>query len=202
MNAEKVAIFGGAFDPVHNGHLRAIVEIKKYIPGVPIWVVPMGEPPHARHAITASAEDRLNMLALALENIDGVTVWDYEIKKVGLSYTVDTVNELLKMGKKPFVCIGSDEAHMFKTWRKYEEIASKSTLVIFSHPRGGRVKDLDIASLGINDARVILVDFEPVSVSASYIRQLLKSNKQDEALELLPKKVWEYIKQRGLYRDL
>ena len=88
---EKAAVFGGTFNPVHYGHLRTALEVKEILGVEKVIFVPANVPPHKEGAELAPAEERLELVRLAVEGNRDFEVSDMEIKRGGKSYTIDTV---------------------------------------------------------------------------------------------------------------
>ena len=85
-----IGIFGGTFDPVHIGHLRVAEEIRESLDLERIYFVPAGIPPHKRDKKIAHIDQRLDMLKLAVRNNPFLRLSELEIKRSGISYTIDT----------------------------------------------------------------------------------------------------------------
>lgn len=90
----RLGVFGGTFNPIHNGHLRLLQGAREALELDRVLVIPTKQPPHKRPQQLASDEDRLAMCRLAVEGLSGVEVSDLEIRRGGLSYTADTLAEL------------------------------------------------------------------------------------------------------------
>ena len=93
---EKIGIFGGTFNPVHNGHVRLAKHYMEQLGLSRMLVIPTKTPPHKAAPDLADSADRLAMCRIAFEGMEGVTVSDMEIRREGKSFTVDTVHELKK----------------------------------------------------------------------------------------------------------
>ncbi len=88
----RFGLFGGTFNPIHLGHLRAALEVKEGFELEEIFLIPAALPPHKIPGEVVDAGDRLHMLNLALEDTAGLSVSDVELKRSGPSYSIDTVN--------------------------------------------------------------------------------------------------------------
>ena len=87
----KIGLFGGTFNPIHFGHLRAALEVREGCGLDRVLLIPAAVPPHKESGALAAAADRLRMIELAVEGEPGITVSDVETRRGGPSYTVDTV---------------------------------------------------------------------------------------------------------------
>ena len=122
----KIGIFGGSFNPVHNGHIRLALFYKEKLQLDLILVIPANIPPHKSVQNFVSADDRINMLKLAFEDYDFVKVSDIEFKISGKNYTVKTLTELKKEypNDEFYLIVGGDMFLCFETWKEYEQILS------------------------------------------------------------------------------
>ncbi len=185
-----LALFGGAFNPPHLTHKRIIAAAKAQLPVAHVLVLPAGAHPHKQAADDdmAPAAARLELCQLAFGDIPKVTIDDRELRRRGLSYTVDTLREL--RAEHPdatlFWIIGSDNLPLLRTWREPDRILELCTLV--TCPRKGR----DASPKGPG----ITLDMHPDDVSASAIRKALRAG--HKPCELDPR-VLDRIRQLGLY---
>src|ERR1700721_4900288 len=92
---QPIGVFGGEFDPIHNGHLRTAFELGRELPLTEVRILPRGSPPH-RDPPYASAELRLHMVRAAIADQPAFVVDDREVRRSGVSYSVDTLIELRK----------------------------------------------------------------------------------------------------------
>ena len=134
----KVGIFGGTFDPIHLGHLITAQSVREIRKLEKIIFIPAFISPHKSDAKTSSAVDRLNMIKLA---IDGIPFFDYsdmEIKKGGVSFTVDTLRDLKNKYDDMEFIIGYDNIFEFHTWKDPDEIMNLGKILVLkrksSHP--------------------------------------------------------------------
>lgn len=193
----KVALFGGRFDPIHNGHIAIAKEVLKAVPSVDeVWLVPANT--HPWRPIEASAEDRLAMLRLVQE--PKIKVSDIDIKRGGQTFTIDTIRELQdgfwtsqndkRRNTYLFVC-GSDQIKSFQDWKDYKELEMRVPFLVFPRP-GSTVEELPQNFMWISDT-----SFEPLEDSATRIRDLRRAGKSISGL--VPKSVENYIISRNLY---
>lgn len=203
---KKVAIFGGTFNPFHNGHKHILKEVNQKLKFDRIDVIPSKIPPHKSANDLADDQDRMNMTTLAISGVPNAKVSDIEIKREGKSYSYYTVKEYSDMCKsksyKLFFIIGSDMLISFKKWYRYKDILSMCTLVCASR----RIIDNEDIfkakeELEKEGGQVILVSVNPLEVSSSQIREAIKSNKANIISDYLDSNVFDYIKGRHLYSD-
>lgn len=189
MNKEnkKLLMFGGSFDPPHQGH-KAIVEaacslIKPdLVLIVPCYIQPL------KIKNSATAEQRLEMTRIMFHEKQYV-VSDYEIERGGVSYSIDTLNYLSRKykGYKIYLLIGEDSYSNFVEWKKFEEILKKYNVVVVAR-QGKGLKDKFPFARNIH----FVTDFlHPASSTAARAGDF----------KYLDKKIVEYINEKGLYRE-
>ena len=184
----KIGLFGGAFNPIHNGHIQVAENAIKKAGLDKVIFIPTGNAPHKKET-EISRKDRLNMLLLALEDRENMIVSDYELKKETVSYSADTAEYFKKLYPQDelFFIIGDDSYNQLDSWREPERITKVSTMLVF--PREG----------AFVEKPAILIDMEKVEISSSQIRDKIKFGK--DFRNLLPKKVFDYIIKGNLYTD-
>jgi nicotinate-nucleotide adenylyltransferase len=185
----KVALFGGSFNPVHNGHLEIANELLTEQVVDQVWFVPCGN--HAFGKELAPAEDRLNMLNLATKRNPKLKVIDLEIKSREKSFSAKTIKSLRrKFNYNFYFVIGADNLRDLKKWYDFEYLREKVQFILIKRPkyvlpRQIEIKVLKIISLGLIE-------------SSTEIRSLVKKNK--DFLKFVPRVVAEYIENGGLYK--
>lgn len=187
----RYCIFGGSFDPPHEGHrylaraARDALALDKVI-----WV-PSPDPPHKTRPTTPFA-DRLAMVRLAIAGMEGHEASGIEETLGAPSYSVHTVAALKALhgkGHQWFLLIGADNWEIFTTWHRWEELLQEATLVVF--PRGGR-------DVGGQPPGVLRLDMPEMHVESSEIRRKLEEGGDFEAAGVLPE-IRDYILSHGLY---
>lgn len=196
----RIGIFGGAFNPVHNGHLNIADSFYEDLSLDKLLFIPTAKPPHKSDEGLLSGQDRVNMLRLALEN-KPYEISTIEFEREDKSYTYNTLLELKKLypDSEFFLIIGADQFIHFDKWYRYSDILDMVTLCT-SARENEEEKQLIIKSakrLGIKD-RFYMSSRAVIRVSSSEIRGKIK-NGSDVSM-LLPKKVFDYISEKGLYR--
>ncbi len=189
----KIGIFGGTFNPVHNGHVRLAENFKEELNLDKLLIIPTAVPPHKEAENIASGEDRLKMCELAFENIGEVS--DIELARGGRSYTVETLESLKEIytDAEFYFLVGSDMLLCFRRWYRYEDILSMCTLCATDRDNAESCRDADNELF----EKIIFCDFPKTVVSSSEVREKLK--KKEDILHLVPQKVEKYIKEKGLY---
>ena len=198
---ESIAIFGGTFNPIHNGHINLSIQIKKELLIDRIIVMPTKIPPHKRIDELASDTDRLKMCRLAIQGLEGFEVSDYEINKGDVSYSVNTIRYFKDQypEAKLYFIMGSDMFLSIKTWYCFEEILSLATIITASRQKGDLEKiNKFVTSLKKFNAKVVILSIQPYEISSSHIRNSIKSRKDFTCY--LPKTVVQYISNNNLYK--
>ena len=126
----KIGVFGGTFNPIHNGHIRLAELYHKELGLDKIIVIPTNIPPHKSAENVVSSVDRLNMLNLAFEQYPFVEISDIELNMSGKSYTVNTISALKEIYPNDdlYLIVGGDMFLCFESWREYKKILSMCTL--------------------------------------------------------------------------
>src|SRR5687768_8802219 len=104
MTAQPIGLLGGTFDPIHCGHLRTAFELWEALGLAEVRFMPTGSPPHRDHT-NASAEHRLAMVQAAVAGQPAFSVDDREVRRMGLSYSVDTLTELRAENPNRSLCL-------------------------------------------------------------------------------------------------
>ena len=192
----KVGIFGGAFDPIHVGHVEMAVQAKKELKLSELLLIPTAEPPH-KGDCTVPFADRLEMTRLAFEGVDGIAVSDIEKKLGGRSYTINTIRALKEIYPKTelYLIIGGDQFFTIEKWFRYEAILKECHVTAVT--RAG-ISYADMQEYANELGRVRVLNLDIPAVSSSEIRERLQ--KGESVQGLVPDAVLRHIETRGLYR--
>jgi nicotinate-nucleotide adenylyltransferase len=205
----RVGIFGGTFDPVHMGHLRVAEEVRVDFSLDRVYFVPAFAQPLKRQKEAASAEDRLRMLNNALRGNSFFKVSDIEIRRGGISYSIDTIRTFSKRFEEMFFILGADAFSDIGLWRSHEELFGLANFVVMMRP-GRRIEDmpkaikdqtrsLDGATwVHASGKRIYFRVITQLDISSTRIREF--SGKGRSIKYLVPRSVERYIVEKGLYR--
>lgn len=195
--AEKIGLFGGTFDPVHNGHVAIVDSFLNsgYIDE--LWIIPAPSPPHKSTESITEYEHRKKMLQLVFSNRDCIHINDIEQKLTLPSYTIQTIRFLKqKYANSTFLlCIGEDSLVDFDSWYKPDEIIEECSLLVARRP-GSSTEGVKQEYL----QKTQFVDHEPVDISSTKLRELLATS-PDKAASNIPKVAMNYIREQGLYSN-
>jgi nicotinate-nucleotide adenylyltransferase len=198
----KTGVFGGTFDPVHNGHVAVAEEVNLRLGLDGVLLVPANHPPFKGRDAVLDIRHRIRMLQLAIEGHPCLSLSTLEAGREGLSYTADTIASL--SGSRPedelYFIIGQDNLEQFTLWKEPERIIRLSRLVAVPRP-GYTLPDLEKlekALPGLTD-RLTVLDGPQVEISASEIRDRVARGLPIDGL--VPAAVAVYIKEKGLYTE-
>lgn len=135
--------FGGAFDPVHRGHLQAAAALRGRLGLQKLWLLPCAQSPFPRSAPPAPAKLRLQWLRLATQQRGGLGVCGLELQRGGPSYTVDTMRILReRLGAPPVFAVGSDAFAAIAKWREPRALLGLCNIAVLSRPARGAARKL------------------------------------------------------------
>jgi len=186
----RIGILGGAFDPVHFGHLLVAQDIREKLGLDRILFMPAPRPPHKR--CVASFALRCRMLKAAIAGHPGFAFSDIEVRRHGRSYTVETLTELKSRLARDelFLVIGADQFRELKTWKQPERLPGLARLLVITRPGTRRVK-------GIVPARRVTV--RQIEISSTEIRGRIASDLS--VRDMLPQPVLRLIRRNKLYQQ-
>ncbi len=197
----KIGLYGGTFSPPHVAHVRAAKLFVKEAGLDSLIVMPAGIPPHKSADKWGKADIRLEMTRLAFS--DFARVWDYEIKKEGRSYTVETLRHLREKYPKDelYMLVGQDMFLSLETWREPQAIMKLCTIVAIRRKGIENVVMEEAAEKykTLYGAKVILIEDEPFEMSSTEIRNKIAAG--GDTREFLTPAVAEYIENNKLYKD-
>ncbi|MGN0622294.1 MAG: nicotinate (nicotinamide) nucleotide adenylyltransferase [Porcipelethomonas sp.] len=196
-----VGLFGGSFNPIHNGHINLALSVKEKLSLDRVILIPSGEAPHKSSAEYAGSADRLEMCRLAAEGHDGLEVSDWEITRPGKSYSVYTTEYFRELypHDRIYLLVGSDMLLSFDKWYRYKDILKNADLAAVSRS-GDDYAALDKMAKKLSEwGEAFVVKSDTITISSSEIRQKIKNN--EDLYCYLDKKVVKYIVQKNLYRD-
>jgi len=194
----RVCLFGGSFDPPHLGHLGIAEYIRDELQFDLILFIPAYIAPHKVKYRITSAEHRLEMLKLALKDRPGLELSDLEIRRRGISYSIDTILQIKKImslrSDDLYFLIGADSLLELQTWREPERILTESRLLVAARP------DFSIDNIPENlRGRVKFLANPLLDISSTQIRQNIKNNHPVQ--QLVPDSVADYIARNRLYKN-
>ncbi len=220
-SALRLGLFGGTFNPIHEGHLAVARRAREALGLDQILFIPSGDPPHKTDRSLAPAADRCEMVRLAIASDPRCALSDIEIRRPGKSYTIDTIRQLRRdhgAGTQFYFLIGLDAFLDLPTWREPEALLHLCSFVVLSRPGTSfralasvpllptipaqALADLDAGRLAVYETpigaqRLICLPVPPSDVSASEIRTCFQEGRS--TANLLPPLVESYILKHHLY---
>jgi nicotinate-nucleotide adenylyltransferase len=212
-NPPSIGIFGGTFDPVHFGHLRAAAEAREHLGLRDFRLLPAGTPPH-RASTFAAAEHRMAMLQLAVRRYPDLSVDDREVRRGGNSFMVDTLGEIRdEEGETPLVLmIGQDAASALDSWHEWIRLFDLAHIVIMRRPDAKHIYSgalfAQMQRRSVDDpellkhspaGRVLHLEVTQLAISSTDIRHQIAGG--GDPRFLLPDSVIDYIHKHRLYRE-
>mgnify|MGYP000306633674 CR=1 FL=1 len=189
----KIGIFGGTFDPIHNGHLITAQYVLEKRNLEKIIFIPCFISPHKTNLVSSEPIHRLQMIKLAIDSLPYFDYSDYELKSEGISYTYNTLLYLSEKYSSLELIIGYDNLLVFDKWNKPDEILELATLVVMK-----RKTDIEEKRNRFFD-KAILVDTPTIEISSTDIRERVRNNLPIDFL--VPESVKKYIYETNLYKS-
>nr|WP_306812774.1 nicotinate-nucleotide adenylyltransferase [Paenibacillus soyae] len=187
---------GGTFDPIHAGHLIAAETAREQADLDEVWFIPTADPPLKDRAPLATGERRVEMVRLATQGNGSFRVLDIELKRGGVSYSIDTVTELRKLhpGHAFSYIIGSDRINDLPRWHRIEELSKLAGFIGLERP--GEPLRLTWLPDFLRDS-LTLAKMPQIGISSTEIRSRFADGRS--ARYLVPEPVYAYIRGLGLY---
>lgn len=190
----RTGLFGGTFDPVHNGHISIAESFLNSGLIDELWVLLSPYPPHKLEEQRAGYTHRLEMLNMVFGEDSRVQISTVENELPKPSYTVQTVKHLKNVypRREFFFCMGEDSLSAFHTWKYYREIIEECELIVARRPGAGH-KMVEDAVL----SKTHFADHDPLDISSTGIKTLVRAGK--DISEMVPERVRAYIEKEHLY---
>jgi len=198
----KIIIFGGTFNPIHQGHLRMARHLRrKFKPGK-ILFIPCHIPYHKNYQGLAAPKHRLEMARLAIAGIPGVAVSDIDVKRGGRTFSIDTLKALkrkYRIGTEFYFVIGADSLADLPRWYKIGELSRLCRFITIARP-GYHFTQLikHLPDYLVKDVKQLYHPDIRIDISSTQIRKNIRAGKAIKSL--VPKAVASYIKKCDLYK--
>ena len=214
----RLGLFGGTFNPIHLGHLRAAVEVWEHFRLDKVLLIPSAHPPHKNVEDLASSEDRFEMVGLAVEGIPFLEASDVELARSGSgpSYTIETLQYFQgQYGSTAVIhfILGIDAFSEITTWKSYKSLFAAAHFIVMARP-GSKLKDLEgFIRENISDeyqcdkasntfrhpswCSIFSFDITHLDISATQTRARIKQKRSIRFL--VPEPVEAFLKRKGLY---
>ncbi len=209
-----IGLFGGTFNPFHNGHMGVMRHVKTALNLEQIILFPCATPPHKSLENLAPAQDRLDMLTAGIQGLDGFLVSDIELLRGGASFTIDTITEFAKLrSDELFLMVGSDSFLGMASWHRSQEIFQKISVIVM--PRQDQ-REMSVFSAFIDEnistgytwqkdrfvhdtmKEIIICPVPRIDISSTMIRDRIRQGKPIQ--DLVPPAAAEIIVKKELYQ--
>jgi nicotinate-nucleotide adenylyltransferase len=218
---ERIALYGGTFDPVHAGHLEVARRVSQLFEIEKVLFIPARMAPHKIARPVTEPIHRYAMLALATQDDPQLSISTFELDAQDRRYTVETVahfQRALSGATELFFIMGADSWSEITTWREWERLLTMTNHIVVTRPGyepvtthvgsiGQRVVDVrgidaPLLQSAENETKIFFTDVVMKDVSATSIRRLVSEGRTEELTGLVPGPVLEYIKKYSIYREL
>ena len=202
MQDTRVGIFGGSFNPIHNGHVEAAKQFAEQMRLDYLFIIPTGVSPSKGAMEDDGSRHRLRMCELAFRGMDGVVVTDMEIARGGKSFTVDTLRELSASGRRLLFLCGTDVVLSFDQWKDYREILKLCYPVYIRRENDKLLDGMIVKKLAqyyeISGKMFRKIICEPMAISSTEIRN--RVSRGEDISQMVPASVAAYIDAHRLYQ--
>jgi nicotinate-nucleotide adenylyltransferase len=214
---KRIGLYGGTFNPIHRGHLRAAADVRRAFRLETVLFIPSYIPPHKGSAGIASAADRFRMVELACQGHEGFVPSPIEVEARETSYSILTLRKVKEVEPKAwfFFIVGADAFLEIETWREYERVLAECLFIVTGRPGfnlesvadvlGGRLRER-ICPLSLGEVPdesqfsrfgVFLLPIKALDISSTDIRNRVR--RSENLAGLVPRPVAAYIREHQLY---
>ena len=193
----RIGVFGGTFDPVHNGHITVALFALKELDLDVVLMVPARDPWLREGEPSATPEQRVEMVSIAIEGIDGLELSRVDLDRSGETYTADTLADLQAIygaDARLTLVLGADSALGMDRWKRAGELAAMCDVAVVGRPGESWRSNLPPNHPAAN---ALYLEGPMIDISATEIRSRLASG--EPLRGILPERVERYIKENGLY---
>lgn len=194
----KIGILGGAFNPVHVGHVKLAKQAYEALKLDKMLIIPTAVSPH-KHNAEISYEDRFKMCELAFAAEKNYEICDIEKKQIGKNYTINTVRSLKEAYPKDavfYLIIGADMLFSFRKWYRYEALLGECKVVAAAREEESYA---DMQEYANEIGRIKVLNLPVTVASSTEIREKIADGK--DVSDLVPESVLQYINEKGLYKE-
>lgn len=212
----RIGLFGGTFDPIHYGHLRAAEEIRYILNLDKVLFIPTSTPPHKENSGISQAEDRLEMIRLAIDENKYFEISEYELRSDAPSYTIYTLEHFTQNEQDTefYFIVGNELFNEIENWRDYKKLFELSNFAVITRPGFSELDSSKIPLALKDDFRyhnsienvisynnkvkeIVFIEIKGIEISSTDIRGFVKSKQSIKYL--VPDKVEKYIRSQKLY---
>jgi nicotinate-nucleotide adenylyltransferase len=209
----KVGLFGGSFDPVHLGHLRVAEEVRGHLGLEKVYFIPTAIQPLKGDTAAIPADERLRMIRMAIRGNRFFRASDVEIKRGGVSYSIDTVRSFARRFDDLYFLIGVDAFSDIRLWKDWMDLFRSTSFAVMARPNHQTkdlvkmlpeevrplVKRIDKSTYEhVSGKKLHLLEITQLDISSTNIRSLAKQGRSIRYL--VADSVERFVKQKGLYK--
>ena len=208
---DYIGIFGGSFDPIHKGHIESLKSVTEKLNLSKVLVIPNKVSP-LKDLSVASSLEKIKMLEIAFSDFKEIEIEDYELKKEGQSFMIETLQYLdKKLGKKKhfLLIIGEDSFQSFHHWKNYQNIIKMTSILVMNRPTLNY--DLTRKAIGLHQdciensyqnnnfkiGKIYFIKIKPNPASSTHIRENIDN--QSVLAESLDDSVLKYLQEQKIY---
>ncbi len=208
---DYIGIFGGSFDPIHEGHKESLKSVTEKFNLSKVLVIPNKVSPLKDMSVASSLE-KIKMLEIAFKDFKEIEIEDHELKKEGPSFMIETLEYLdEKLGKKKhfLLIIGEDSFQSFHRWKNYQHIIKMTSILVMNRP--GLNKDLTTRAIELHQdcienthgnnnfkkGKIYFIKIKPNPASSTHIRENIDD--QSVLAEGLDDDVLKYLQEQKIY---
>lgn len=196
----SVLVFGGSFDPVHNGHLSIAAQARKLTGAAEVWFVPAAVAPMRDH-LGAPPAERLALLGAATGEQAHTRVLDLAIRIGGVSYTAETMDALRREhpADELAVLVGADAARTIPAWHRAPDLLAREHFVVVNRTGPPPLDTEELSRLGFVASSTTLLNVDSPNISASEVRERCADGRS--LAGLVPDAVAALIAEKGMYHS-
>ena len=208
---DYIGIFGGSFDPIHKGHIESLKSVTEKLNLSKVLVIPNKVSP-LKDLSVASSLEKIKMLKIAFSDFKEIEIEDYELKKEGKSFMIETLHYLdKKLGKKKhfLLIIGEDSFQSFHHWKNYQNIIKMTSILVMNRPTLNHDQTIKAIRLhqdciensyqnnNFKIGKIYFIKIKPNSASSTHIRENIDN--QSVLAESLDDSVLKYLQEQKIY---
>lgn len=209
----RIGLFGGTFDPVHNGHLRVAEEVRENFGLDRVYFVPSFIQPLKQHVRVTGADDRLHMIEMGTQGNPFFRPSRFETRRGGVSFSIDTVKAFAKRFDEVYFLIGADAFGELHLWKDYQDLFYFTDFIVMTRPARRKVDLMEMLAPEVRDKvrhvdesvlehasgkRIHLHGITQLDISSTKIRELARNNQSIRYL--VPCAVERFVRKKRLYR--